>query len=160
MSCRVLGRKVEHMVLREILKHARAAGIQKLIGTYRPTDHNSLVIDHYANLGFTKVAENESGTTYWILEVSKADPEDAPRHAPMKVISQVLTTLAREIIYMNESDMQNKGDLAELKLPRRDWILLPLICLLTICLIAGSAEIIGTWMFPRAGNSSCRPASP
>lgn len=51
---------------------------------------------------------------------------------------------------MNESDMHKTGDLAELKLPRRDWILLPLICLLTICLIAGSTEIIGTWMFPRA----------
>ena len=32
MSCRVLRRRVEHMVLREILEHARAAGIQKLIG--------------------------------------------------------------------------------------------------------------------------------
>ena len=36
MSCRVLGRKVEHMVLREILEHARAAGIRKLSGTYSP----------------------------------------------------------------------------------------------------------------------------
>ena len=33
MSCRVLGRKVEHMVLREILGHARVAGIHKLIGS-------------------------------------------------------------------------------------------------------------------------------
>ena len=55
MSCRVLGRKVEHMVLREILEHARAAGVHKLRGAYRPTDRNNLVIDHYAKLGFTKV---------------------------------------------------------------------------------------------------------
>jgi hypothetical protein len=55
---------------------------------------------------------------------------------------------------MNESDIQTKGDLPELKLSRRDWMLLPLICLLTICLTAGSAEMIGTWMFPRAGNKN------
>ena len=59
MSCRVLGRKVEHMVLREILEHARAAGVHKLTGTYRPTDRNKLVVDHYAKLGFTKVEEED-----------------------------------------------------------------------------------------------------
>ena len=48
MSCRVLGRKVEHMVLRQILEHARAAGIGKLSGSYLPTEKNKLVIDHYA----------------------------------------------------------------------------------------------------------------
>jgi FkbH-like protein len=83
MSCRVLGRKVEHMVLREILDHARSADISKLIGTYRPSDRNKLVIDHYPRLGFTKVAEEESGLTRWELLVEGADPETAP----MKVIS-------------------------------------------------------------------------
>jgi len=84
MSCRVLGRKVEHMVLREILKHARAAGISKLSGTYKPTDRNKLVADHYAKLGFTKLAEGESGLTRWELLVEGADPESAP----MEVVSQ------------------------------------------------------------------------
>jgi predicted enzyme involved in methoxymalonyl-ACP biosynthesis len=59
MSCRVLGRKVEHMVLREILEHARAAGIRKLRGTYKPTDRNKLVVDHYAKLGFTRSPKSE-----------------------------------------------------------------------------------------------------
>jgi FkbH-like protein len=84
MSCRVLGRKVEHMVLREVLEHARAAGIVKLSGTYRPTDRNKLVVDHYAKLGFTKVEEHASGFTRWELPVDGADPQGAP----MKVISQ------------------------------------------------------------------------
>jgi predicted enzyme involved in methoxymalonyl-ACP biosynthesis len=43
MSCRVLGRKVEQMVLREILAHARAAGICRLASVYRPTGRNKLV---------------------------------------------------------------------------------------------------------------------
>ena len=83
MSCRVLGRKVEHMVLREILTHARAAGIRKLSGTYRPTDRNKLVVDHYARLGFTKLSEEESGLTHWELVVEGAEPESAP----MKIVS-------------------------------------------------------------------------
>jgi FkbH-like protein len=84
MSCRVLGRKVEHMVLREILEHARAAGVHKITGVYRPTDRNKLVVDHYAKLGFQKVMEEESGLTRWGLVVAAAEPESAP----MKVVSQ------------------------------------------------------------------------
>ena len=88
MSCRVLGRKVEHMVLREILEHARSAGIHRLIGTYIPTERNRLVVDHYLKLGFTKVAEDESGLTRWELAVTGAAPESAP----MKVISRGFST--------------------------------------------------------------------
>lgn len=84
MSCRVLGRKVEQMVLREILQHARAAGVLKLIGVYKPTDRNKLVIDHYAKLGFTKVGEDERGQTRWELLVGNT----LPPSAPMKAISQ------------------------------------------------------------------------
>jgi FkbH-like protein len=84
MSCRVLGRKVEYMVLREILAHARVAGIHKLYGTYRPTDRNKLVQDHYAKLGFTKVGEGESGLTRWELLIDSANPEAAP----MQIISR------------------------------------------------------------------------
>jgi FkbH-like protein len=83
MSCRVLGRKVEHMVLREILKHARAANVRKLSGVFCPTERNGLVLDHYQRLGFTKVTEDLSGLTRWELLVVDADPEPAP----MKVVS-------------------------------------------------------------------------
>jgi predicted enzyme involved in methoxymalonyl-ACP biosynthesis len=66
-----------------LLEHAHAAGIQKLIGTYRPTDRNKLVVDHFARLGFTKVGEESSGLTRWELIVEDANPEPAP----MKVVS-------------------------------------------------------------------------
>ena len=94
MSCRVLGRKVEHMVLREILEHARAAGIEKLSGSYRPTDRNNLVVDHYSKLGFTKIEEHASGVTRWELFVEGADPQSAP----MKVISQGFVTATERSI--------------------------------------------------------------
>jgi FkbH-like protein len=85
MSCRVLGRKVENMVLREILKRAAAVGVHKLIGRYIATERNKLVVDHYAKLGFTQVAEESAGTTRWELMVEGAQPEIAP----MTVISEV-----------------------------------------------------------------------
>lgn len=83
MSCRVLGRKVEHMVLREVLEHARAAGIKKLHGAYKPTERNKLVVDHYAKLGFTRISEEESGLTRWEMQTDV----DGPEAAPMKVVS-------------------------------------------------------------------------
>jgi len=94
MSCRVLGRKVEHMVLGEILNHTHLAGIRKLVGMYRPTDRNKLVLDHYARLGFAKVSEDESGLTRWELAVAGAKPESAP----MNVVSQGFATARENIV--------------------------------------------------------------
>lgn len=88
MSCRVLGRKVEHMVLREILTHARTAGVRKLIGIYKPTERNKLVVDHYAKLGFSQTSAEESGLTRWELLVDAANPDSAR----MKVISHGFDT--------------------------------------------------------------------
>ena len=83
MSCRVLGRKAEHAVLREILEHARAAGVEKLTGTYRPTERNALVVDHYAKLGFRKTVEDATGQTQWELLVNYPIHESVP----MRVVS-------------------------------------------------------------------------
>jgi len=77
MSCRVLGRKVEHMVLREVLEHARAAGIHKLTGAYIPTERNKLVIDHYAKLALRK-SVRRVWLTRWELIVEGAQPEARP----------------------------------------------------------------------------------
>ena len=92
MSCRVLGRKVEHMVLREMLGHARGAGVRTILGTYRPTDRNKLVVDHYAKLGFSKVSEDEDGLTRWELPVEGTEPESAP----MTVVSRDFTVAAEK----------------------------------------------------------------
>jgi FkbH-like protein len=92
MSCRVLGRKVEHMVLGEMLRHARVAGIHTITGSYRPTDRNKLVIDHYARLGFTKLVEDEAGLTQWELSVESASPESAS----MKIVSHGFPELVEQ----------------------------------------------------------------
>jgi FkbH-like protein len=78
MSCRVLGRRVEQMVLREILRHARHRGIRTLVGIYRPTDRNKLVEDHYSKLGFRQVSHEADGTTVWEFDVDSELPDTAP----------------------------------------------------------------------------------
>jgi FkbH-like protein len=78
MSCRVLGRGVEKMALREMLEHASERGVGKLIGTFRPTDRNKLVEQHYSKLGFTEVERQPDGTTVWELDVASASVEPCP----------------------------------------------------------------------------------
>lgn len=78
MSCRVLGRGVEKMVLREMLQHASERGVAKLIGTYRPTDRNKLVEQHYSKLGFTELERRSDGTTVWELDVATANVDPCP----------------------------------------------------------------------------------
>ena len=77
MSCRVLGRGVEQMVLREILHHARANGIKRLIGVYRPTDRNRMVADFYSKFGFDFCDQDAAGTTTWELDTA-VEIEAAP----------------------------------------------------------------------------------
>jgi FkbH-like protein len=78
MSCRVLGRRVENMVLREVLEHARLGGIRKLVGIYLPTHRNKLVERHYANLGFSLREERDDGSSTWELDVADAEVHGVP----------------------------------------------------------------------------------
>jgi FkbH-like protein len=78
MSCRVLGRRVQDMVLREVIEHARRKGIRRLIGLYRPSGKNKLVEDHYRNLGFTQIGDGDDGATWWELDVETAQVKIAP----------------------------------------------------------------------------------
>jgi FkbH-like protein len=78
MSCRVLGRKVEQATLAEILRAARARGIARLLGVYRPTARNKMVESHYASLGFERFGEEPDGTTMWTMDVATAETPELP----------------------------------------------------------------------------------
>jgi FkbH-like protein len=81
MSCRVLKRRVEQMVLRELVEAARRHGKKRLVGVYIPTERNALVVEHYAELGFTQVETDATdGRTVWELDTATEVPE-----APMTV---------------------------------------------------------------------------
>jgi FkbH-like protein len=83
MSCRVLERRIEYMVLREVLEHARRSGIDTLVGIFIPSERNQMVAEHYAKLGFAKTRVTASGTTEWKLSVDGA----IVKSAPMNVVS-------------------------------------------------------------------------
>ena len=78
MSCRVLGRKVEQAVLQEIILAAKARGIKRLFGTYRPTARNEMVADHYPKLGFSLVEARVDGSKVWSLDILGSAFQDAP----------------------------------------------------------------------------------
>ena len=68
MSCRVLNRRVEEMVLNLLVKRARHRNKRRLTGAYCPTERNSLVKDHYLKLGFECHSQCPESTS-WHLNV-------------------------------------------------------------------------------------------
>jgi len=78
MSCRVLGRRVEEAVMRELLDLAKRRSVARLHGLYIPTDRNKLVEQHYGKLGFRLVDTRDDGATEWELEVATAKIEIPP----------------------------------------------------------------------------------
>ena len=79
MSCRVLNRGVEELVMGHLHKLAREAGLKSVEGEYRPTSKNSMVKDHYQGLGFEKVAQSDDGVARWRLPVGE-DESRWPHH--------------------------------------------------------------------------------
>ena len=53
MSCRVIGRGVEHFTFNKFVELARGQGVKTIVGRYEPTAKNSLVKDLYPSLGFS-----------------------------------------------------------------------------------------------------------
>ena len=74
MSCRVLGRQVEPTTLNLIAAQARRLGARRLIGEYVPTQKNGMVRDHYARLGFTVAATNDTGGSRNLLDLTEFQP--------------------------------------------------------------------------------------
>lgn len=81
MSCRVLGRRVEVACLHVLAERCAARGAKRLVGMYRPTEKNGMVRELYAELGFSKVAE-EDGASRWELALR----EFVPQAVPMQVL--------------------------------------------------------------------------
>jgi FkbH-like protein len=71
MSCRVLKRGVEHLVLNKIVDDAKKLNYKTVTGEYIPTLKNTLVKDHFKDLGFTF---NPDGR--WYLNVEGYSPRE------------------------------------------------------------------------------------
>lgn len=58
LSCRVIGRNIENVMLYSILNKAKNEGIKKIIGKYIPTEKNTLVKDFYKINNFKKIDDS------------------------------------------------------------------------------------------------------
>jgi FkbH-like protein len=70
MSCRVLGRQVEHATINLVVEEARKRGASRLLGEYLPTKKNGMVREHYQKLGFSRIAAGEDGSSQWVLPLA------------------------------------------------------------------------------------------
>jgi hypothetical protein len=76
--------------------------------------------------------------------------EGKGRAAPVRLIAPGL--IRRTFSLMPSKDSRNSENTKEAGLPWQDWMLLPLLSLLTICLILALTELIARKTFFAAGN--------
>jgi FkbH-like protein len=75
MSCRVLKRQVEELVLNELVRLARLRNCSRIRGVYLPTAKNGMVRNHYEGLGFKPALGNEGQLEFELpLEPYTAKP--------------------------------------------------------------------------------------
>jgi FkbH-like protein len=77
MSCRVLGRRLEVATLNLVAAQAKCLGAKRLIGEYIPTAKNAIVMNLYAELGFTIIETLPDGACRAILELEHFVPSDS-----------------------------------------------------------------------------------
>jgi FkbH-like protein len=70
MSCRVLKRGVERLLLNSVVADAMERRLKRVIGEYIPTPKNELVREHYRALGFMQIDGETPAHTYWELCVN------------------------------------------------------------------------------------------
>jgi len=73
MSCRVIGRDLERVVVNELIERARRLGCTEVRGWYFPTERNTLVAELYSRLGFELVDSQASGAKLWRRPVEAMD---------------------------------------------------------------------------------------
>ena len=70
MSCRVLKRGLEDVMMNAIVEEAKKCNLQKVVGYYYPTAKNSMVKNFYKDMGFDEIIENEDRSKVYWLEVN------------------------------------------------------------------------------------------
>lgn len=81
MSCRVLKRELENVMMNAIFELAEKYHIKKVVGYYYPTAKNFMVNDFYVKMGFEKVKQDENGNVEWKYECK----DYVPKRMHMKV---------------------------------------------------------------------------
>src|SRR3989338_6392803 len=64
LSCRIIGRKIEHALLSWLKSRFKANGYSKIYGSYSRTEKNGVCANIYKENNFTVVSESDKGTLY------------------------------------------------------------------------------------------------
>jgi FkbH-like protein len=85
MSCRAMGRQVEHALAFALADAARQRGCRALIGEYIPTARNGIVADLYPSLGFSRLGALDGGGERFALDLNEMQLEwpAAIRHSAL-----------------------------------------------------------------------------
>ena len=78
MSCRVLKRGMEDLMMNEFVSRCKERGVDKIVAHYYPTAKNAMVKDFYGDYGFTLESEDAEGNRTYTINV--ADYEQKPVH--------------------------------------------------------------------------------
>ena len=70
MSCRVLGRQIETVLLHHLLEQAKSSGVTQVIGEYIPTTKNAQTKDFYKDHGFS-FHRDEQSSSLWHLDLTE-----------------------------------------------------------------------------------------
>jgi FkbH-like protein len=70
LSCRALGRRVEHLLLAECMNISKNKNAGIVRGIYIPTKNNSQTADFYLRAGFEKDCEKD-GTIYFVFDLER-----------------------------------------------------------------------------------------
>lgn len=79
MSCRVMGRTVEHAILSHVLHELKQRGTAYLVGEFIPSPKNAPVASLYEKLGFQE-KEPEGDSVFYEIEVALAAKERLNRY--------------------------------------------------------------------------------
>lgn len=71
MSCRVLCRGVEKLVMNHIMSESKSRGCKLVVGDYIPSSKNAMVKDFYRDFAFTLKETKENEATSWEFDVEK-----------------------------------------------------------------------------------------
>ena len=70
MSCRVLKRRIEDLVLNELMALAKEYGCKNVRGQFIPSQKNAMVKNLFSEMGFEKILEQTDGNAEYKLDVS------------------------------------------------------------------------------------------
>jgi FkbH-like protein len=69
LSCRILGRNIEKVLLTEVMNSLRKQGISRIKAKFIPTKKNQLASNFFADVGFKVDEISKEGTKYYSLEL-------------------------------------------------------------------------------------------